>query len=209
MARLDELEFDDLPQEEAHEFEVDLHCVVVLNHRFTLEGIDRSEEEDLAEIRRSFSRDHEAMSSEVSHVGIFYDELRQAANRLALVGLVTRLQHWIGKYVTRCDIKGMKTSAPLIVQLEALNGSLGTGPVPVAYFEELVNVRDSIIHADSKAEWKYKRARAVASCHRNTCGEVELNEAQLKEAIARAVQQVKWYDSRLVSRHLVGNNSNP
>lgn len=43
MADLDDLGLDSQFAEEAHEFEVDLNCVVVVNHKLTLESIDRLE----------------------------------------------------------------------------------------------------------------------------------------------------------------------
>ena len=39
MADLDTLEFNDEPMEIAHEFEVDLNRLVIVNHKITLEGI--------------------------------------------------------------------------------------------------------------------------------------------------------------------------
>jgi hypothetical protein len=89
----------DEPLEIPHAFETDLHCVVVANYTLTLEGIDRSEEEELAKIDKDFAReDFETVRSMTSDLQNFYDDLRQAARRLALVGLVTRLQHWIGGF---------------------------------------------------------------------------------------------------------------
>src|SRR5260370_18261000 len=100
LSRLDE------PLEIPHAFETDLHCVVVANYALTLEGIDRSEEEELAKIDKDFAHeDFETVRSMTAQLQNFYDDLRQAARRLALVALVTSLQHWIGGISKRIKTK--------------------------------------------------------------------------------------------------------
>ena len=47
MADLNELGSSDYVVEIAHDFAVDLNCVVVANHRFALEGIARAEDEEI------------------------------------------------------------------------------------------------------------------------------------------------------------------
>ena len=135
----------------------------------------------------------------MSHLQSGYDELRKAANRLALVGLVTRLQHWIGRFVKLRNLKTNKTKNSMLVdQLEILNKTLGCGPVAISFFEDLVNARDSIIHADARAEWKYRNDdKKVSAQFRNSWGEVELSEEQLKDAVEKAILQVSWYDEQL------------
>ncbi len=196
MTDLDALELDDAPFEIPHEFELDLNCVVVANHRLTMEGIDRSEDEGLDEID---VEDFETQNSITNHLHNFYDDLRRAARRLALVELVTRLQHWIRRLVKELKLKPDKVYESQLANLfDALNKALGIGPVPIAFFEDLVRVRDSVIHADSKAEWEHNgKARRVADEYRNAYGDVELTEEQLQDAIHKAVQQVKWYDQNL------------
>ena len=184
-----------------HEFEIDLHCVVVANHRFTLEAIDRSEDEDLKSIQEGFElEDHATITSMMSHHQNFYDDLRQAACRLAVVALVTRLQHWIGRFMAQLKVPTSKgRQSKLAKQLEALNNRLGVGPVPVVFFENIVTVRDSVIHGDSRAEWEFDGPRRVADEYRNPSGDVELTDDQLKESIQKAIQQVKWYDEKMHS----------
>jgi len=196
MTDLDALELDDAPFEIPHEFELDLNCVVVANHRLTMEGIDRSEDEGLDEID---VEDFETQNSITNHLHNFYDDLRRAARRLALVELVTRLQHWIRRLVKELKLKPDKVYESQLANLfDALNKALGIGPVPIAFFADLVRVRDSVIHADSKAEWEHNgQARRVADEYRNAYGDVELTEEQLQDAIHKAVQQVKWYDQNL------------
>jgi hypothetical protein len=212
MIDLNDPGLDDEFIEEAHEFEVDLNCTVVLNHRLTLDGIDHSEEEGFLKVRDMFAgRDNEALSSEMRHVTHFHDDLRRVANNLAVVGLVTRLQHWIIKLVRQLhdESKLPKPKKPksrkpvskkpeLAIKLELLNERLGEGPVPIKFFCDLENVRDSVIHGDSKAEWKDRNGtRRVEKRYTNPYDHVEFDAEQLKEAIANAIQQVKWYDERL------------
>lgn len=189
----------DEPQGIAHEFEIDLHCVVVVNHRFTLEAIERSEDEELTSIQEGFEfENHDAMISTMAYQQAFYDDLRQAARRLALVALVTRLQHWIERFVAQLKVSTSKgRQSRLAKQLEALNSRLGAGPVPVRFFEDIATVRDSIVHGDSRAEWQFHGFRRVADEYKNPSGDVELTDDQLKESIQKAVQQVKWYDEKM------------
>src|ERR1700730_4567694 len=58
-------------------------------------------------------------------------------------------------------------------------------------------LRHSIVHADSRAEWKYGRDRAVADEFKGTFGDVDLTDEQLKDATNKAIQQVKWYDEKM------------
>jgi hypothetical protein len=194
----------DEPLEMPHAFETDLHCVVVANYALTLEGIDRSEEEELAKIDKDFAHeDFETVRSMTAQLQNFYDDLRQAARRLALVALVTRLQHWIGGFAkqvkaTPCKTKQTGCNSTLANQIAALNKILGIGPIPEIFFEDLATARDSIIHADSRAEWDYHGSpRKVADHYRNAYEDMDLSEEQLKDAIQKAAQQVKWYDERI------------
>jgi hypothetical protein len=196
-----------------HEFEVDLNCLVLANLRITIEGIGRAEDEDLCDIAKSFppeERDAEAAaSSSVSH---FYDELRLAALSLAIVALVTRLQHWIGRFTKenkpvsaprKSNVKGAKSTqtsnSQLVNQLRALDESLGPGPVPITFFQALVDIRDSVIHHNSEARWEYRgEERAVDSRYWNPAFDrLELTEDLLREAVDNATEQVKWYEERL------------
>ena len=190
----------DEPQEIAHEFKIDLNCVVIANHDLTLKAIDGSEDEELAKFEDSLTpENYELLRSITGHMQNFYEDLRQAARRLALVALVTRLQHWIVRFAKQTKIKCDNTyNSQLGNQVAALNKLLGIGPVPEVFFEDLAAVRDSIIHADSRAEWQYHtKPRKVADHYRNAYGDVELTEEQLKEAIQKVTRQVIWYDEKL------------
>jgi hypothetical protein len=205
----------DLEDEEIeipHDFEIDLNCVITANHSLTMEGIERTEDKALDDIYEgSGIESRETVDSIACHAQNFYDDLRRAARLLALVGLVTRLQHWISrlanqwkpKVTTARGSKLKRAKVPkvqkskLVKELESLNDALGAGPVPLIFFEKLVTLRDAVIHGDSQIEWKHKgKIRAVANEYRSVLG-ADLSEEQLQEAIQKAIQQVKWYDEKM------------
>jgi hypothetical protein len=199
MADTDALGLDE-PTEFPYEFETDLHHLVITNHNLTLGAIERSEGEDLEKLDCS---DPETLRSIENQLHDFYDDLRRAANNLAAVALVTRIQHWIIRLAKTACEKGKskrgekkRGERTLVTNLNYLNGHLGEGPIPVKFFAELVDARDSVIHGDSKQEWDRGRRR-VASHYANSYGDTEINGEQLKEAAAKAAEQVKWYDGKL------------
>lgn len=157
-----------------HEFEEDLTQLVIANHQFTLEGINRFEEESV---------DYDMPG--------FFEDLRAAANNLAVVALIIRLDHWLRKCAATLKIQG----GNIMEMLKRLNQRLDDGPVPIAFFQDLVNVRDCVVHGDSKATWS-NRDQRVSRRYVNDYGRVALNEEQVKEAITKTIQQVQWYDAR-------------
>jgi hypothetical protein len=88
---------------------------------------------------------------------------------------------------------GFAPSQRSLTQLNALNQDLGNGPVPVDFFEQIVTLRDSVIHGDSQLEWG---GRKVAEEYRSVQG-ADLSEEQLQEAIQKSIAQVKYYDERI------------
>lgn len=207
MADSNELEWFDEPVEIAHEFAIDLNCLVVTNHGFTLAGITRAEDEEVRNWQDALAlEDPEVASSVIGYSQNGFDDLRKAANHLALVGIVTRLQHWVAQVVKRQGLKPEKNKRPdgsleslLVRQLRILNKTLGDGPVPISDFGKLVDVRDSIIHGDAQAEWKDDRDnkdRKVDDEYRNAF-HVELSENQVKDAVEKAIRQVAWYDNQI------------
>jgi hypothetical protein len=172
--------------EVAHPFEVEINVLVKLNHQLTLEGIAKQEEDEIAETEESLElEDRDLVDSQIRWQQNFYAELRKAANHLAVVGLVTRFQHWIENFVKQSRASPSRAhKCKLRNQLEALNKSLGVGPVRVAFFEDLVNARDSVIHGDSKAKWEFNGTREVAAHYRSGSG-LEITEVQLSEAIEK------------------------
>jgi hypothetical protein len=177
--------------------------LVKINHELTIAGIDQLERDGIAETRENFG-DRDVVDSLIRDHEVFCDDLRKAANHLAAVGLVARLQHCVEALVKKPGVdRPAKTprSSKLCGDLEKLNASLGDGPIPVEFFDQLVTARDSIIHNDSKATWQFKGAqREIANCYRNFAGEygeLEMTEAHLNEAIEKAIAQVKWYTGKL------------
>jgi hypothetical protein len=188
------------PQEIAHEFEIDLYNTVIANHSAMLQGIDREEEGELVDIKDSFSvEDWERVGSLSAYVQDGYDVRREKGRLTAVVALVTRFEHWIVKVARRLKLKPTRVRKNRLANLvDALNKDLGDGPVPVRFFEDLAELRHSVVHADSRAEWDYKgQQRRVADCYRNAWGDAELSEEQLKEAFHKSIQQVKWYDEKM------------
>src|SRR5258708_2435870 len=201
------LEDDEI--EIAHDFEIDLNCVITANHSLTMEGIERTEDKALEDIYEVVGiENRETLDSIAGKAQNFYDDLRRAAGLLALVGLVTRLQHWISRFANqrRHKVNTVRSSkrkrakvrkSKLVNELESLNDVLGAGPVPLIFFENLVTLRDAVIHGDSQVEWKHDgQIRAVADEYRSAFG-ADLSEEQLQEAIQKAIQQVKWYDEKM------------
>ena len=187
MTRLKRLYFGSKLIEVHHRFEDELDWLVFTNHRLIMENISRIEEES----------DGTANPFDFAEPYSYCDELRKAANNLALVGLVTRLHHWVGIFVEELTNKSARENS-LLKNLKTLNAYTGEGPVPLVFFEELVAVRDSIIHADTKIEWEFSgKKRKVASQYTNaSLDEIEFTQAHLQEAIEKATKQVKWYDAQ-------------
>jgi hypothetical protein len=197
---LNSVDLDDLEQTEmAHEFEVDLHSMVVANYIAMLEGIDREEEGVLVDIQDGFGLvGRETVDSTLGYVQNGYEDRRRNARLSAVVNLVIRLEQWIFRFTRRLNLKPKHVhQSQLANHVEALNSFLGDGPAPATFFENLAELRHSIVHADSRAEWKYGRNRAVADEFRGTFGDVDLTDEQLKDAINKAIHQVKWYDEKI------------
>ena len=187
----------------AHPFEIDLKSVVTVNLDLTLQAIDELQAQQNSKISAMFNpEDYEDADSTIRWEGNFYDDLRRAASQLALVGLVTRLQHWINALVKKHKIPiAERHDSLLISQLGALNATFGdAGPVPLVFFQELVTVRDSVIHADSSIEWvRGKTTRQVAERYTDAWKQLEITGDQLKDAALKAIEQVKWYDQALAA----------
>jgi hypothetical protein len=187
------------PQQEiTHDFEIDLHMLVTANHEFTIAAINREEDEEMAKINNEFHPEsREVIYSIQGQLQNTYDDLRRAARLLALVGLVTRLDHWVSRFAKRRKLTSAKPSKPheskLVTKLNALNQNLGNGPVSVEFFEKIVTLRDSVIHGDSQVQWE---SRKVADEYRGVQG-ADLSEEQLQDAIHNAIAQVKYYDEKI------------
>ena len=171
-----------------HPFEEELGWLVSTNHTLVMENISRIEQD-------AVPTDDEP---DLSEMHAYSDELRKAANNLAVVGLVTRFRHWVNLFLkellhTGFVDRGLKKS------LKALEKRTGQGPTPISFFQELEAVRDSIIHADSKTAWMFGNSRKhVAEPYADVIsGEVAFTPAHLQEAIEKSIEQIKWYHDRL------------
>ena len=78
------------PVELPHEFVIELNSLVVVNHKLTLEAIDKDEEAELAKV--GGSDDPDTLRSIENGIQTFYEDLRRAANNMAAVVLVIRTQ---------------------------------------------------------------------------------------------------------------------
>jgi len=176
-----------------HPFEDEVEWLVRTNHDLVLRGVD----EIVAKVPPE-DRDPD-----------YTDELRESATRMALVALVTRLHHWIAELsADGTNINAAEKS--LVSNMKRLNQRTGPAPVPLEFFENLVTVRDSIIHADSRDEWTYQRKnRRVADRYANrSFGEIEFTKEHLQEAIESAQKQVKWYHEMLLDGHARKGSAN-
>jgi hypothetical protein len=194
-----------------HEFVIELGHLVVTSHKLTLDAIDRDEKVEIGKLDSDMSQeDPDTLRSIERDIETFYDDMRRATNNLAAVALVTRVQHRVSRLAKKVPGKPEVAESKLVSELDHLNGYLGDGPVPVAFFAELEKVRDSIIHADSNAEWDYRGApRRVANCYKNAYDETNFSEAQLNDAVAKAIEQVTWYDEKLSSMRTSAATSKP
>jgi hypothetical protein len=189
---MDEYEFEEY--EVPHEFEIDVRRVVLINHELVLQGVDRAEDEELAK----FDMSKEDERSVAAWIGHQHDEFRKAANNLALVGLVTRFHHWLTFLANRIrDDKDKSFDRSIAQELGFLNSKFKGAPVKQSVFKVLVDVRDSIIHADSKASWKYQGRSRQIDPKFNHLGEVRFTEADLHEAFQNTLSAVGWYEHQV------------
>ena len=194
--RIKKLLIDGKISELPHPFVEEVEWLVQKNHSLVLESIDRLERDEVSR-RCTEMEDTPELDSEIAYAKSMADDLRNAANQLALVSLVTRLQHSINVFARDLPDAGRKTG--LVPNLKTLNRVLGESLVKVDYFADLVTLRDSVIHADSQVEWSYNgETRRVPEryCDINR-GELNLTESDLREAIEISIKQVNWYDKRL------------
>lgn len=187
----------DLP----HEAEDEVRLLVTENHRITMRGIQQSEHEMVRYLRKVLAQeDKEIIASEVSRAQFYYEDLRRAANHMALVSLVTRLEHWTRKFVKQLppntELTANKRKPYIVRAMEALNTHLGRPPVDVQFFEDLVTARNAVVHHDSTTEWDFNGRRSVAARY-NDCGDLNFTNDHLTEATKKVTAQVKWYDEQL------------
>ena len=211
MTEANEIKLCDETIDILHEFQIELNRIVVANHQFALEGINRAEIEEIKELEEEFANDDfEVLSEAVSHLRCNFEELRQASLQLAWVGVITRLQHWIARFATKDKDSSPKPSKnfnpgqsnhkknkhkkpkSLIDRLRHMNCDAEL----LSFFQKAVDVRDSIIHGDSRTNRGNDRP-LIAPCYRNAWGRVELSEEQLMELVNKSVLQISQYEESL------------
>jgi hypothetical protein len=210
----------DLP----HPFEEDVQFLVNATYDLLCENIARKEALVITEAEKI--EDSREAGAEIQWVKSNADELRREARSVAVVTLVTRFQHWLRAFVEEMK---KKPANGVEKNLATLNEGLGEGPVPAAFFCDLEIVRDSIIHGDSNVEWmRGKEQRSVPLKYRevnlehlskfklteeqlreireNAMAQINLTDAHIQEAMARSIQQVKWYEDRLAELEMSRNS---
>jgi hypothetical protein len=194
------MDLNDEPIEMMHQFEVDLNCLVIINHKYTLDGLERDENRAmLAAESLGDENDPEMVASILDAQRRPFDDFRVAARNLAMVALVTRFHHWISAYARRIDTARTR-GVILREELNFLKREIGEGPENASYFLALAEVRNSVIHGDSQRTWEFNgKTREVELRYAPTPYQVEVSEQDLAEAIRKTVTQIKWYDQKLMS----------
>ena len=168
-------------------FEIEFRSLIVTNHELSIEGINRAEKEM---VESTLDPD------EASYERTYFTDLRTAANNLAIVAVVTRLDHWVASLCKRLKLredKPKKTESRIIKRMEVLNEKLGDGPLVLSIFEALVTARDSVIHGDSRTNWEFNsETRWVDEKYWN--GEnLVVSEEQVRDAVGDTIKQLTWY----------------
>jgi hypothetical protein len=177
-----------------HPFVEEVESLVLMNYNLLRDTISRHADEEIAKVETD---DPATLGSEIQYWQSVADDLRKDAVHFALVSLVTRFQHSVKELVREVTKSNVKDR--VIGNLKILNHRVGPGPVETSFFKGLVTVRNSIIHADSKAEWMSgKELRYVPDCYRAADSEwINFTEVHLTEAVEKSLAQINWYDNRL------------
>lgn len=180
--------------EVAHLFEQDLRRTVLISWEYALQEIERQEDEAVAAREAELAlEDYEVVSDAISHERVAFEDYKQSANQLALVGLITRFQHWINRTVSHNPHAPIKGGSLLRKQLEFLDQNLGPGPTPPAFFIDAETARDSVIHGDSQAEWlRGTETRSVDKRYRNAYGQVSISQDQVEELATKCIKHLIW-----------------
>ena len=189
---MDEPKFEEY--EAPHEFEADVQNVVLINHKLVLEGIDRAEAQEVAKLDLT----NENQRGVATWIERQHDEFRKAANNLALVGLVARFHHWLIHLANRLrDDKNRTFDRNVVQELGFLDSMFRDAPKRQPVFAKLVDVRDSIIHADSKESWAYNGHPRQIDPRFVHLGEVNFTETNIKEAFEHMLLVIVWYEDKV------------
>lgn len=188
---VDDYEFDE-PPEEPHEFETDVRKVVLTNLDLVLDGIARAH---TAAVKK-FQPPDNGLNQQpyIDWIGCQYEGLRKAAINLALVGLITRFHHWLIYLAnTIRDAKDKTFDKSVAQELFFLNLEFKNSPYKHSDFKKWIDVRDSIIHADSKASWKLGGKPRNIDPQFAQLGELNFTEADLDGAFQHMLSAIWWY----------------
>jgi hypothetical protein len=192
---MDDYEFDD-PPEGPHEFETDVQNVVLTNLELVLEGIAKAHEAEVAEFDPSDNSINQ--QPYIDWIDSKYDGLRRAAINLALVGVVTRFHHWLIYLANRTrEKKNPLFDRSALEELIHLKTMFKRTRIKPQIFIKWVDVRDSIIHADSKATWRHgKRTRKLLHkfVHKD---DLNFSESDLKEAFGNMLQAIGLFEHQV------------
>ena len=200
-------EFEDY--DERHQFEMDVEALVFTSLTLTLEGIDRVEKQEIDGYVRHTDNDAKSQKLFISLRRAEYKKLRTAAVHLAMVGLVTRFHHWLVTIANSVRKEEDRTFDNNVkYEMEFLNRYFKCSTHKPGDFKKWVDVRDSIIHADSRAVWKQgKKTRHVQKRFREKT-ELCFKESDLREAFKQMLDAVGWHYSRYedwyVAKHGTG-----
>jgi hypothetical protein len=189
--------------EVSHAFEVELGALVTSNLQATLIGIATLLDEEKDKVGEQLEgEDYDVLNSHLGWVEKAYDDMRVAARNFALVGVVTRLQHWIQRFVDLNEVKpiGESEDPRLCKLVRGLDKALNKQPpITVEFVKELVDARDSVIHGDSKSTWtddRSQKPRSIAERFEQW-GELNVSQSDLEEAVQKTAELVRWYETSL------------
>jgi len=188
-------EFDDY--EERHPFDIDVHALVLTNLKLALDGIDRLEQEEITSYVRETDNDEATQQSFISWIQGQHENLRTAAIHLALVGLVTRFHHWLVTLANSLRDDTDKTFDKSVQQeMHFLNNNFKSSPHQPRDFAKWIDVRDSVIHADSQAAWQHEgKLRGVESQFTHI-GELHFTATDLQDAFQKMLWAIAWYEGK-------------
>jgi hypothetical protein len=192
---MDDDEFDNHP-EEPHEFETDVQNVVLTNLELVLDGIAKAHKAEVAE----FEPPDNGIDQQpyIDWIGSKYDGLRRAAINLALVGVVTRFHHWLIYLANRTREKQNPSFDQSVLQeLIHLKTMFKKTRIKPQIFTKWVDVRDSIIHADSKATWRQgNRTRKLLPKFVRK-DDLNFSKADLEEAFRSMLQAIGLFEHQV------------
>jgi hypothetical protein len=192
---MEDYEFDD-PPEEPNEFVTDVRNVVLTNLELVLASIAKAHKAEVA----AFEPPDNGIDQQpyFGWLGSKYDGLRRAAINLALVGVVTRFHHWLIYLANRIRETEDETFDKNVCQeLEFLKSRFKKTKVKPSEFTKWMDVRDSIIHADSKATWRHGRGTRKLLPRFVRKGNLSFSESDLKEAFGSMLQAIGLFEHQV------------